>query len=369
MFEKFFLFFRRADKYLLGVSILLTLVGLLMIYSTTFSDPAKSTLLARQSGFFVLGLVVLFVAATFDYRHLKRLGRLFYVIAVLLLLLVLFMGPLISGSRRWFLLGFFQLQPVELTKLALIIILAWFFERRLPEIGKFKTIMISIVIMAVPAVLTLIQPDLGSALVLCGVWLGMLLSAGVRKKHLLWLFLFTVVLASSAWVYVLKDYQKDRVYSFLNPMSDPKGRSYNAIQAITAVGSGGLFGRGLARGVVSQLRFLPERQTDFIFASLAEELGFFGTSFLLALLGFWFYRIIKVASHARENFGFFLATGLFSYLFVQTVMNIAMNIGLLPITGVPLPLISYGGSSLVTVLLAIGILESVASHSQPIRFG
>jgi len=212
------------------------------------------------------------------------------------------------------------------------------------------------------------QPDLGSTLVLFSIWLGMLLVSGAKKSHLAGLLVILLIFTVLAWAFFLQDYQKNRVFSFLDPTSDPQGQNYNAIQSITAVGSGGITGRGFGRGVVSQLRFLPERQTDFIFASLAEELGFFGAGFLLALLFWWFMRIIKVARDSSENFGFFLVFGIFCFFFVQSTINIGMNIGLLPITGVPLPLVSYGGSSMLVSLVALGIVESVLVHAQPVKF-
>ena len=368
MFSKFFNFLKRLDKYLLAASVLLVAVGLLMIYSTTFSDPVKSGLFARQLFFFIAGLGFLIIASGFDYRFLRRAAGTFYVFAVLLLVAVLFFGMNISGSRRWFSLGFFQMQPVELAKLALIVFLAAYFQKKLPEIRRFRTVLWSAVIVAIPVALTLAEPDLGSAMVLGFIWLGMFLAAGVSKKHLAILLLVFLATSAFSWAYILKDYQKDRIYSFLEPTADPQGRGYNALQAITAVGSGGLFGRGFARGVVSGLRFLPERQTDFIFASLAEELGFLGASFLLLLLSVWFLRIIKVIKNSRENYGLLLSVGIFSYFFIQTSINIAMNIGILPITGVPLPLISYGGSSLLTSLISVGLLQSIVAHGQPVRF-
>lgn len=352
----------------MGISLLLVSVGLLMIYSTTFSGSAYPSLLVRQSISLGIGLVFLFLAASIDYRYLRRLSVAGYGLSVILLVGVLIIGREISGSTRWFNLGFYQFQPVEFAKLALIVVLAAFFHTHLRQMHKFKYFFFSSLIAAVPIGLTLIQPDLGSALVLGFIWLGMLLASGVRKSHLSLLVVFFVIAASASWIFILQDYQKHRVETFFNPASDPLGRGYNALQSIIAVGSGGITGRGLARGVVSQLRFLPERQTDFIFASLAEELGFVGTVFLLGLLAAWYMRIIRVIRESRDNFGFFLSLGIFCYLFVQSAVNIAMNIGIMPITGIPLPLISYGGSSLLICLISVGILESVLIHGQTVKF-
>lgn len=356
-------FFRRLDLYLLGLSLLLGFIGLLMIYSMTYADSDPSRLLARQIFFLLLGLGLLLVFSSINYRHLYRIGILAYAVSIVLLLAVLVFGPNIKGSVRWFNLGFFQVQPVEFAKIGLIIYLAVFFQKRIGQLSRFRNVMLSAVVAAVPVGLTLLQPDLGSALVLVAIWLSMLLVAGVKKKHLLWLLLVMVVIGSVAWAWFLKDYQKDRLLSFLDPTADPQGRGYNALQSIIATGSGGIFGRGLARGIVSGLRFLPERQTDFIFASLAEELGFVGAGFLLLALAGWFYRMFRIVTSSGDNFSLFLSVGIFFYLFSQVTINIGMNIGLLPITGVPLPLISYGGSSMTAALICTGILESIACHT------
>lgn len=349
---------------MLGFSVLLGLVGLLMIYSMTYATASQSPLLARQAVFFLIGFCLLLFFSSINYRHLYKIGALSYISAVALLLGVLLFGLSVKGSLRWFALGFFQVQPVELAKIALIIYLAAYFQKNIGQISRFRVVLVSVFLVSIPVGLTLIQPDLGSALVLLAIWLGMLIASGAKKRHLLWLLLFFVVLSSFAWVGFLKDYQKDRVLSFLDPTADPQGRGYNALQSVIAAGSGGLTGRGLARGIVSGLRFLPERQTDFIFASLAEELGFVGTSFFLLVLLGWFFRMARIIERTSDNFSLLLSVGIFCYLFFQTAINIGMNIGLLPITGIPLPLISYGGSSLLVAMSCIGILQSIAGHNQ-----
>lgn len=359
---------RHYDIYLLGLSLLLVSVGFLMIYSTTLTDYQGPNLLFRQLIYGGAGLTLLVIFSSFHYRALQRISLWLYIIGIVLLAgLFLFALPL-QGSTRWYDLGFFLFQPVEYMKLALILYLAEFFRKHHGVMGNFRYVLLSLLIAVIPAGLTLMQPDLGSAATLLFIWFGMLLVARVNKRHLLWLLLIFVVVSSVAWFYVLADYQKDRVYTFLDPSADPQGAGYNTLQAITAVGSGGLFGRGFARGVVSQLRFLPERQTDFIFASLAEELGFLGAGFLFTLLVVWFMRMVKITGSARDNYGLFAASGIMAYFFTQTTINIGMNIGLLPITGIPLPLISYGGSSLIISLVSIGILQSIRIRSQPVRF-
>ncbi|OGE80119.1 MAG: rod shape-determining protein RodA [Candidatus Doudnabacteria bacterium RIFCSPHIGHO2_01_FULL_43_23] len=364
----FLILLRRVDKYLLGASMFLVMVGFLMIYSTTFSESENIGLVTRQLVFFSIGLVLFFTFSSLDYKYLRRISVYIYVVGIALLVAVLFFGFDIRGTTRWFDLGVVQLQPVEYMKLALIIMLATFFQRRLPAMTQFKNIIFSFLLTLLPIALVMMQTDLGSAMVLAAIWLGMLLACGIKKQHLLWLVLALVIFSLLVWFVFLADYQKDRVFSFLDPNMDPQGKGYNAIQSITAVGSGGLAGQGFARGIVSQLRFLPERQTDFIFASLAEELGFVGASLLIIIFGFWFFRMAHVIRDSRENFGFFLALGIFIYFFVQSGINIAMNIGLLPITGLPLPLVSYGGSSLIVSLVALGVMENVLIRSQGVSF-
>ena len=364
----FLILFRRMDKYLLGASLFLILVGFLMIYSTSFSESANAGLVSRQLIFFSVGLGLFFGFASLDYRYLRRISIFIYAFGVAMLVAVLFFGFEVRGTTRWFDLGIIQIQPVEYMKIALIIIMATFFQRRLHAMVQFRNIIFSFLLAALPIALVMMQTDLGSAMVLGAIWLGMLLASGIKKKHVLWLVIAMIIFSLVAWFFVLADYQKDRIFSFLDPALDPQGRGYNAIQSITAVGSGGFSGQGFARGIVSQLRFLPERQTDFIFASLAEELGFLGAGMLVVLFAFWFLRMAYVIRDSRENFGFFLALGIFVYFFAQSAINIAMNIGLMPITGLPLPLVSYGGSSLIISLVALGILENVLIKSHGVSF-
>ncbi|HLC45183.1 MAG: rod shape-determining protein RodA [Candidatus Doudnabacteria bacterium RIFCSPHIGHO2_01_FULL_50_11] len=359
---------QKMDLYLLGISGLLVLIGLLMIYSTTFASGSRSELLPRQLISLAVGLAALFALSLFHYRTLQRLSVAVYILAAASLAGVLAIGRVVKGSTRWFDLGVAQFQPVEFTKLALIIFLAAFFSKHLSRITELRYFLFSLVVAAVPIGLTLMQPDLGSALVLGCIWFSLLIASGTKRRYVVILLLLAMIGTMVSWSMFLPDYQKNRIESFFNPGSDPKGSGYNAIQSITAVGSGGLLGRGFARGVVSQLRFLPERQTDFIFASLAEELGLLGALLLLGLLLLWYIRMLRVVRESQDNFGYFLSLGIFAYLFFQSCVNIGMNIGLLPITGIPLPLVSYGGSSLLASLAAIGILQSVHIRAQLTRF-
>ena len=275
-----------------------------------------------------------------------------------ILSVVLLWGSTVRGTAGWLHFGFFQVQPVEMAKLTLIIFLASFISKKKTELGEIVRIIVSFVLVFVLVVLVLKQPDLGSALVLSGIWAGMLFVSGIRIKHLILLLVVGMTVIGSSWFF-LAPYQKDRVLTVLEPQADPKGSGYNVMQAIVAVGSGGLNGKGIGHGSQSQLNFLPEKHTDFIFSVIAEELGLFGSFLVLFLYGVILYRLKCIALSSQDNFGYLLTVGVMIMLFVQMLVNIGMNIGILPVTGIPLPLLSYGGSSLVTVLAALGLVSGV----------
>ncbi|MBI3952411.1 MAG: rod shape-determining protein RodA [Candidatus Doudnabacteria bacterium] len=346
---------------------MLLLLGLLMIYSTTLESTGN--LLPRQMIFAVLGLIGMFLLAFSDYRDLKKLTPWLYLLIILALGYVLFFGSAIRGSSRWVNLGFFQLQPAELAKLFMVIVMAKFLDKHGEKLKDFRYVLLSAVYIGIPALLILAEPDLGSALVLAGTWFAMLLFSPMKKKHLAILIAILILGLVVGWFFVMQDYQRQRVFTFINPDADPKGSGYNVIQSIIAVGSGGLWGRGLGRGFQSQLKFLPERQTDFIFASTAEELGLLGSLAVIGLFCLLFYRLVKTIKTSRDNFGMFLALGIFFMFFIQVLINIGMNIGILPVTGIPLPLLSYGGSSLLTTFLALGVIQSIVRHRKALKFG
>jgi rod shape determining protein RodA len=359
--------FRYFDIYIFGSSLLLLVLGLLMIYSTTLESTIN--LLLRQIIFAVIGFIMMFTVAFFDYRKIKSFTPLLYIIIVASLVFVWFMGSQIRGSTRWIDLGIFRIQPAEFAKIVTVIIMAKFLDRSGEKIKDIRYVILCALYVAIPAALVLIEPDLGSALVIFFTWFAMLFFSRINRKHLAYLMLALVVLSSLSWFFVLHDYQKRRVYTFLNPANDPLGAGYNVLQSQIAVGSGSITGRGVGRGLQSQLKFLPERQTDFIFASTAEELGLFGSVFILGLFGVIFTRLIKAIRHARDNFGMYIALGIFFMLLIQVVINIGMNIGVLPVTGIPLPLVSYGGSSLLTTMLSLGLVQSIIARQKALRFG
>ncbi|MBX4187144.1 MAG: rod shape-determining protein RodA [Candidatus Doudnabacteria bacterium] len=359
--------FRYFDVYIFGSSLLLLVLGLLMIYSTTLESPTN--LLVRQLIFTVLGFAGMFALAFFDYRKLKGTTPYLYLLIVASLILVWFLGVNVRGSTRWIDLGIFRLQPAEFAKLAMVVIMAKFLDQSGEKLKDARYVVLCVLYIVIPAGLVLVEPDLGSALVIFFTWLAMLLFSRINKKHLAILFCLGLVVSSLGWFFVLKDYQKQRVYTFINPANDPQGAGYNVLQSIIAVGSGSITGRGVGRGLQSQLKFLPERQTDFIFASTAEELGLFGSVFILGLFGVILFRLVKATKHARDNFGMYLSLGIFFMLLIQIVINVGMNVGILPVTGIPLPLLSYGGSSLMTTLLALGLVQSIVARQKALRFG
>jgi rod shape determining protein RodA len=359
--------FRYFDIYLASSSTLLLVLGLLMIYSTTLENTTN--LFLRQIVFAIAGFIGMFALAFFDYRKLKKGTGIIYVLIIVSLVLVWFIGTNVRGSTRWIDLGIFRLQPAEFAKLAMVIVMAKFLDQSGEKLKDLRYVILFAVYAAIPVMLVLIEPDLGSSLVVFFTWLGMLLISKVNKRHVAMLFLVLAVASTFSWFFVIQDYQKDRVYTFLDPNKDPQGSGYNVLQSIIAVGSGSITGRGVGRGLQSQLKFLPERQTDFIFASTAEELGLFGSAFIIGLFGVIFYRLIQATKAARDNFGMYLSVGIFFMLLIQVVINIGMNIGLLPVTGIPLPLVSYGGSSLLTTMLALGLIQSIVARQKALRFG
>ena len=358
--------FRYFDVYIATSSTLLLVLGLLMIYSTTLEDA--SNLMWRQLAFAIAGYVGLFALAFFDYRKLKNASWVVYLGVVLSLISVWLFGETIQGSTRWFDVGFFLIQPSEFAKLGMVIVMAKFLDRNLERIKDFRYVAMFAIYAGIPAVLIFIEPDLGSSIVIFLIWLGMLLASNVNKRHLMILFAAFLVAASLSWFFVLQDYQKDRIHTFFNPESDPLGTGYNVIQSEIAVGSGEITGRGVGRGYQSQLNFLPARQTDFIFAAIAEELGFLGSMFVLGMFGVIFYRLVQATKHARDNFGMYLSLGVLIMFLSQMVINIGMNIKLAPVTGIPLPFVSCGGSSLLTSLFALGLVQSIIARQKALRF-
>ncbi len=389
---------RRFDFVLLLATLALIGLGILLIYSATLPSPgqpannlAPDGPVVRQVVFALAGLILMLLVSLIDYRFFEevffrtRASRAsiegasvwqrilasflhpLYVINLALLGIVLILGRITHGSQRWISLGFFDLQPSEVAKLLIIITLAKYLADQEDEIKTFRSLLISFLHVCVPVVMIYLQPDLGTALVVGAIWLGMVILAGSRFLHLAMMAAPAILATPLVWLYVLHDYQRERLMVFLNPGMDPLGAGYNPIQSLVSVGSGGLWGKGLTAGTQSQLHFLRIQHTDYIFSVLGEELGFVGAIIFFALLVIVLFRVLSIAARASEPFGQFIAGGVAVMLFFQSFVNVGMNTGLLPVAGIPLPFISSGGSSLVMLLLAEGMVQSVAIHSK--RFG
>ncbi len=342
---------------LLIIILILISFGLIILYSLDLSHNNNLLFLKKQSLFAVIGVALFFIFSFIDHRFFKRYSYWIYLFVLLTLVAVLFFGQTIRGTRGWFVFGGIQFQPVELVKIALIIVLARFFSLRAYEIKRFQFIILSGLLLLPAFVLVMFQPDLGSAIILFIIWFGMLLVSGIKKKHFLYMTLILLVVFAMAWSFGFKEYQKARIMTFLNPSVDALGVGYNVIQSTIAIGSGGLFGRGILSGTQSQLHFLPEAHTDFIFSSIAEAFGFLGVGFVLFFYGLFFYKIIKAIKKIRDDFATFLVLGILIYLISQIFLNISMNLAIAPVMGLPLPLISYGGSSLVVTFMMLGMVS------------
>jgi rod shape determining protein RodA len=346
---------------------LLILIGVVVLYATSLSDGNMS-LVYRQVAAVVGGSVLFFFFAFYNYHHLAKINPAIYVLLVVSLLLVLVFAREIRGSSRWIDLGFFQLQPSEFVKIAVIVGLSrWFYLKR-GQINSWQNIIITFIFALIPASLIILQPDLGSALVIFGIWFGILLISPVKKKFIFYLLIVGAVAAFLSWHFVLGDFQKDRVRVFLNPAKELRGRGYNVRQAIIAVGNGQIFGQGLGKGLQNQLKFLPERHTDFIFAATSEEVGFVGAVLIVFLYFFMFMRLLKICREAKDDLGMYMCGGVLFMLLGQMLVNVGMNIGLMPVTGIPLPFLTYGGSSMLTALISLGIAQNVAEQSKVLRF-
>lgn len=363
----FFNKFKYFDLPLQIVTFLLAIVGLTLLYSTTIST-GSSSVFWRQALFLLVGLVGFFFFSFFDYHTLAKANRVFYVIFILLLVYLILLGSHIKGSKRWIDLGIFNFQVAEFAKISVILGLARLLYLRRGEINRWRNILWSFLYAFLPAVLIIAEPDLGSAIVIMAIWVGIILLSPIKKQFLVILLLIGLLVAGATWKFVLKPFQRDRVVVFLNPQLDPQGKGYNVRQAAIAVGSGELLGRGLGKGMQSQHKFLPEQQTDFIFAASSEEIGFLGTTALLILYFFLFYRLLKIIKLARDDLGMYIGIGVFFLFFVHVAVNIGMNIGLLPVTGIPLPFVSSGGSALMVELLALGIVQNISMESKILRF-
>ncbi|MGM9550985.1 MAG: rod shape-determining protein RodA [Clostridia bacterium] len=358
-------FFSRdgADIPLLCAVLISSIYGILMINSATYSIGSSRYVLV-QSLALLLGLVCALVITFMDYSILKKFRFVAAILGIALLVLVLFLGfgREDTGTQGWISVGPLNLQPAEIAKVCFLISFSSHISKIKEDINSVSNILLLLLHLAVPVVLILLQPDAGTALVFVFMFIVMMFFAGISYKYIFSALGVGILGCTAAWFFFLKDYQKDRIFSFLNPEADPLGSGYHIIQSKIAVGSGQLFGTGYQSGIQTQMGYLPEKQTDFIFSVICEEMGFMGAVLVIALLFFILYRIFINARRARDSFGEMLCVGTGAMLFFHIVENIGMCINLLPITGIPLPFFSYGGSNMITSMIAIGIVLSVSFH-------
>lgn len=354
-------FFKGFDFYLFGSALILTVLGLITMYSY----QGDNLYFNRQVIWICVAVFLMFASLIPDYRFLRIGNTTFalYLIFAFLLVLVLFIGEVTLGAQSRFDLGFFSFQPADPVKLILIAVLAKYFSKRHEYIGDFKHIVISGLYTFVFFGLVFIQPDFGSAIILFFIWFGMVLVAGIKIKHLAAVFLMGALAFTGMWQFAFQDYQKERIMTFLNPLADVQDSGYNAYQSMVAVGSGQWFGKGVGYGTQSKLQFLPEYETDFIFAAFAEEWGLLGVLVLFSLFGALIWRLLLHAVRAASNFERLFATGVAILVLSHFFVHIGMNIGLLPVTGTTVPFLSYGGTHLMTEFLGIGIVMAMSRYA------
>lgn len=358
------------DFTLVAAVVAVVIMSLVIIGSAThINTPSEDRYwyVQRQGIFSLLNGFFIFFLLQFDYKILQRYANALYIFNIVILLAVMFVGKTALGAQRWIELGPISLQPSEFSKIIMIISLAAMLEKRIGRLSTFKDLLPVAAYVGLPFLLVLKQPDLGTSLVFIAILLGMIFVSGVNLRLLAGIFGAGLAMLPVFW-HFLKEYQKMRIMVFIDPNVDPLGSGYHIIQSKIAIGSGMLFGKGLFGGTQSQLNFLPENHTDFIFAVVGEELGFIGAVALLCFYAVILYRGVKIANEARDNFGTLLAVGIVSMLAFHLLVNIGMTTGIMPVTGIPLPFMSYGVSSLTTNLIAVGILLNISMRRQGMLF-
>jgi rod shape determining protein RodA len=362
MFTHLYRFLKTLDVTLVAAMVSIMLAGLF----TMSSFQGNDSYFWKQGAWIVIVSSVFFIASLFEYRFLKQTRTVMIIYAFLLvsLLLLFTLGHVSKGAESWFRLGGLAFQPIDLMKLGLIIVLAKYFSRRHIEIANIRHIIVSFVYMIIPFVLVVLQPDFGSAMVLFAIWLGLVFVSGISIKHLLIVGTVGVLVFTLAWKLAFKPYQKARIINFINPLQDIRGTGYNAYQSTVAVGSGGLFGKGIGYGTQSRLNFLPEYKTDFIFAAYAEEWGFVGAILLLVFYFIIFFKLTWYALVADSTFEALFTYGVLIWIITHVTINMGMNLGIMPVTGIPLPLMSYGGSHLLAECLALGMCAGMRRYSR-----
>ena len=363
-------FLRRIDFTLITATALIVVMSLIIIGSAThINTPSEERywFVQRQGIFAVVNVAAAFFLMNFDYKMLQGYGNKLYVFNLIMLLAVMVAGHSALGAQRWISIGPINLQPSEFSKLIMIISLATILETRVGKINNVKDLLPPALYLFIPFLLVLKQPDLGTSLVFVAIFIGMIFACGINIKLLLGMFAAGTAVLPIMWQF-LKDYQKTRIMVFIDPNVDPLGAGYHIIQSKIAIGSGMIFGKGLFEGTQSQLNFLPENHTDFIFAVVGEELGFIGAAFLLILYLIVLLRGVEIAKGASDIFGRLLAVGITSMLAFHVLVNVGMTTGIMPVTGIPLPLMSYGVSSLTTNIMAIALLLNIQLRKQKLVF-
>ena len=362
---------KNIDWVLLGAVLCVMSFGLATMHS--FSAPGfgfgSNGFYDKQLIWITISIIVFFAASLVDWRFLKdtRAVTTLYAIVVILLILLFVLGKVSKGAQSWFSLGIFSFQPVDFAKLVMVLLLAKYFSRRHIEIAHIRHILVSALYTLILFVLVFLQPDFGGAIIIFLLWFAMVLISGISKKHLLLVLCTGILTFGLLWVFVFHPYQKDRILNFVHPLTNIHSSGYNAYQSTVAVGSGQVLGKGIGQGSQSRLLYLPEFQTDFIFAAFAEEWGFVGVILLLILFAIIFTRLLIISSRGGSNFEILFGLGITLLCMIQASVNIGTNIGLLPVTGVTLPFMSYGGSHLVAEFLGLGMLMGMKKYGRPVQ--
>jgi len=355
---------KRLDWPIIICSVLLIAIGLLALYSSSHGQTDFLNF-KKQIVFALAGIALVFLVSLMDWRILRNqpyLITILYIIGCLSLVGLFLFAPEVRAVKGWYRIGPLSIDPVEFTKIVLVLLLAKYFSVRHVEVYRIRHILYSGLYILVPSVLLFFQPNMGQVLILVALWLVILLISGIRIKTFLVIILILLVFLALGWSVILKDYQKERIASFILPQFEPLGAGWSRTQAKIAIGSGGFLGQGLMHGSQTQYGFLPEAQTDFIFSAIAEELGFLGISVVFVLFMIMIWRIIKISINSQTNFPRLFTVGFVILLFSQIFIHIGMNLGILPIIGIPLPLVSYGGSNLILTCIGLGIVQSIKSH-------
>ncbi len=365
MFSRLKAHFYNFDWIIMAAVSLLVAFGLIEIYSVALGRESLDLFnFRKQILFVVLGFALLIGFSFIDYYFLRSISRYLFFLGILLLSLVLIFGETIRGTKGWFNVAGFSLQPVEFIKIILILFLANYFSGLATKVKTTKHFIASAAYTLVFVGLVMLQPDFGSALILSAIWLILMMAADFNPKYFIVIGLTGVILFTSAWFFFFKDYQKERIMNFVSPTTNSLDSGYNISQAIIAIGSGGITGKGVGFGSQSQLKFLPEAQNDFIFAVISEELGFLGVSLVLCFYFILFFRCFTVLKKINNDFGIYFLIGASGLIFIQMFINIGMNLGIMPVVGLPLPFISYGGSSLLSLMIVVGIMQNIIIKSK-----